>query len=144
MTSRHVPEEMPGAQIRICPKRLFFCQDSISRYFQNGVGEVIVNVVEKPDDWERRFTGRRPWRHVNVRGLNYSPRVGHFEQRTFRIPAAAFPGGEGRSVCLVVIEVRNLVKPSKDTLHALLKSMSPELDARVVEGAARVCTGVHQ
>lgn len=91
-----------------------------------GVGEVIVNIVEKPDDWPRRFTGSRPWMCVKVRGA--------CEPHALRIPAPAFPGGGQRSICLVVLEARNLVNPKKDTCYDLLKELSSDLDARAVHG----------
>lgn len=152
-----------------------FCQDSISRCFQDGtsvfdfregtpqilgcfhqerdgtrlfalnnrtlfnaihtgVGSVLVTIVDKPDDWPRRFTGSRPWMCVKVRGLTFLPGVGYAEPQALRIPASAFPGGGHRSICLVMLEARNLVNPKKDTLHSLLQEMSSDLDARVVDG----------
>merc|ERR1712048_259045 len=47
---------------------------------------------------------------------------------------AAFPGGGNRSICRVVLEVRNLVNPGKETFHNLLKDMSSDLDAQPVDG----------
>merc|ERR1712070_45615 len=40
-----------------------------------GVSEIIVNIVEKPVDWQRRFTGTKPWMCIKVRGAE-SARVG--------------------------------------------------------------------
>lgn len=91
------------------------------------VGEIIVNIVDKPEDWRRRFTGSSPWMCVKVRGLSFIPQA-------LRIPAAAFPGDGHQSICLVVLEARNLVNPKKDMLYDLLKEMSSDLDARRVDG----------
>lgn len=168
-------EHEHGDQFWTDPHNLKFCQDSISRCFQDGtsvfdfrkgtakilacfhrehdgtrlfalnnrtlfnvihrsVGEVFVSIVDKPDDWPRRFTGSRPWMCVKVRGLTFIPQVGYAEPQALRIPASAFPGGGHRSICLVVLEARNLVNPKKDTLRGLLKEMSSDLDARAVDG----------
>lgn len=51
-----------------------------------------------------------------------------------RIPASAFPGSDRQSVCLVVLEVRGLINPKRDTVCALLRDMSSDLDARQVDG----------
>jgi len=93
------------------------------------VSTVLVSIVEKPDDWLRRFTGRRPWMCMKVRGPTCTPDA-------LRIPATAFPGPGGgqQSICLVVLEVRNLVNAKTETFLNLLKDMSSDLDARHVEG----------
>lgn len=106
------------------------------------LNEVIVNIIEKPEDWPRRFTGRRLWMCIEVRqrkSMAQSDRVEPhcgWPDAALRIPDTAFPGGEEhRSICFVVLEVRNLVNPrKKDTLFALLKDMSSDLDVRAVEG----------
>jgi len=168
-------EVEPGEQLRVSPRRLRFCQDSVSRAFHDGTSvfdrrqgtpkisacfyeevggtrlfalnnrtlfnaihtgldEIIVNIVQKPEDWLRRFTASPPWMCMKVRGLNFIPPVGYVERQALRIPAAAFPGNGQQSICLVVLEVRNLVNSNKDTLYDLLKDMSSDLDARCVDG----------
>lgn len=162
----------PGEQLRISPRRVKFCQDSISRFFHDGtsvfdfpqdipkisacfhqeydgtrlfalnnrtlfnaihtnVDEIIVNIVKKPSDWPRRFTGSRPWMCVKVRGSE-APLRAYYSAA--KLPASAFPGGGHRSLCLVVLEARNLVNSKKDTLVDLLKDMSPDLDVQPVVG----------
>jgi len=48
-----------------------------------------------------------------------------------RIPAQSFPTSEPRSVCFVVLEVKNLVNPkNRLSFYSLLKDMAPDLDIR--------------
>lgn len=98
------------------------------------VNEVIVNIVEKPDDWPRRFTGNRHWMCIKVRRRTIIAKPCSSEMHAVRIPAPAFLGGDNRSICFVVLDVRNLVNARKDTLFALLKDMSSELGVRAVDG----------
>lgn len=94
----------------------------------NGVGQVIVNIVEKPDDWPRRFTGSRPWMCVKVRGGFRAC------AQALRIPAQAFPSQNRQSSCFVVLEVRGLINQKNNTFYNLLKEMSSDLDVRFEAG----------
>jgi hypothetical protein len=101
----------------------------------NHLGNVIVTIVEKPEDWLRRFTGSRPWMCIKVRGPSvFTIRTGtYFTTQALRIPSQAFPAAD-RSACSVVLEVRNLINPKKDTFYNLLKDMSSDLDIRLEVG----------
>jgi len=101
------------------------------------LSEVVVNIVEKPDDWRNRFTGIEPWMCIKVRGLEPQGGIEHqgdIKHYALRIPAAAFPGGEQRSPFLVVLEVRNLVNPGSESFLDLLTDMSSELYVQSVDG----------
>lgn len=100
----------------------------------NNINDVLVNIVEKPADWPRRFTASCPWMCVKVRGLHSHGLQA--ESASLRIPASAFPGQSRQRVCFVVLEVRNLISPSPDTatFYDMLKDMSPDLDVHPYDG----------
>jgi len=94
----------------------------------NKVSSIIVHVVDKPSDWESRFTGKKPWLCMRVR------HVGQPMSMHVKIPAEAFPPAHVASRCLIVLEARNLVHPKKNNLWSLINDMCPELNAQAVEG----------
>jgi hypothetical protein len=103
----------------------------------NKVKEVTVNIVEKPFDWERRFTGQKPWMCMQVRTTSWirtctTSSIG-FESASgsyVRIPAETIAPRETRSCCLVVLEVRKLVNPKNTTFYSLIKDKCPELNVQ--------------
>lgn len=93
----------------------------------NKVNEVTVNIVEKPFDWERRFTGQTPWMCMRVRTTSWIRRC---SASYVRIPSETIAPMGTRSCCLVVLEVRNLVNPKNATFYSLIKDKCPELNVQ--------------
>lgn len=93
----------------------------------NKAEEVTVNIVEKPFDWGRRFTGQRPWMCMRVRTTSWF-RSCSASRSYVRIPSETIAPTETRSCCLVVLEVRNLVHPKNATFYSLIKDKCPELN----------------
>jgi len=96
----------------------------------NGVGKVDVVIVDKPKDWDLRFTSKYPWICTTVRGKKHTEHTGYFTPCAANLPLSAQISEEPRNVCFVVLEARNLIKPQRsETLFSMLR----DFDLRIYE-----------
>lgn len=96
----------------------------------NDVKVVDVNIVEKPFDWEDRFTGRWPWMCIWVRRPMVIKQCALSSGSKVRIPAETITPTPSSSRCSIVLEARNLINPKKKNLTALIKEKCPDLDVQ--------------